>query len=94
MRVGVEDDGEERWRCTGVFLHGAAGGVDGVHRWLIVESVGNSLLSFVILMVLAECLCRSLSLSEVLFYLFSRVAAKDCRDASQHIQSFCTLQLA
>ena len=44
MRVGVEDDGEERWRCTGVFLHGAAGGVDGVHRWLIVESVlGNSL---------------------------------------------------
>ena len=41
MRVGVEDDGEERWRCTGVFLDGAAGGVDGVHRWFIVKSVGN-----------------------------------------------------
>ena len=33
MRVGVQDDGEQRWRSTGICHDGAAGGVDVVHCW-------------------------------------------------------------
>lgn len=33
MRVGVQDDGDERWGSTSVGHDGAAGGVDRVHPW-------------------------------------------------------------